>query len=117
MLKITRKTLTVWYESSPGRVVTYFGDQNWPPRPSELTPMDFFLRDFLKSEGYANKRITTHTSKAKIEGCTNEISRHIFKSVIENLARKVLVCHQSISTGSFISYLISECLPCTKNNV
>ena len=34
----------------PGRVLSRFGDQNWPLRSCDLTPLDFFLWGYLKSQ-------------------------------------------------------------------
>ena len=36
------------HETFPGRVLSRFDDQNWPAGSCDLTPLDFFLRDYLK---------------------------------------------------------------------
>ena len=35
-------------ETFPGRALSRFGDQNWPPGSCDLTPLDFFLRGYSK---------------------------------------------------------------------
>ena len=35
------------HETFPG-ILSRLGDQNWPSRSCDLTPLDFFLRGYLK---------------------------------------------------------------------
>ena len=58
-----RETIQLLHQSFPGRVISRFGDQNWPRRSCDLTPLDFFLWGFLKSMVYANKPTTTQALK------------------------------------------------------
>ncbi|KZC12021.1 hypothetical protein WN55_04042 [Dufourea novaeangliae] len=51
----SRETMALLHETFPGRVVSRSGDQNWPPRSYDLTPLDFFLWGFLKSKVYVNR--------------------------------------------------------------
>ncbi|EFN78794.1 hypothetical protein EAI_16705, partial [Harpegnathos saltator] len=37
-----RETIQLLHESFPGRVISRFGDQIWPPRTYDLTPLAFF---------------------------------------------------------------------------
>ena len=61
------------HETFPGRVISHFGDQNWPPRSCDLIPLDFFLWGFLKSRVYVNQPATTRELQEEIERCINEI--------------------------------------------
>jgi len=54
-----RETIQLLHETFPGRVISRFGYQNWPPRSCDLTPLDFFLWGFLKSKVYVNKPAIT----------------------------------------------------------
>ena len=63
----TRETIELLHQSCPGRVILRFGDQNWPPRSCDLSPLDFFLWGFLKSMVYANKPTTTQALKRKLD--------------------------------------------------
>lgn len=91
----TRETIQLLHESFPGRVISRFGDQNWPPRSCDLTPLDFFLWGFLKSKVYAIKPTTTLALKEEIERCINEIQPHLCKKVIENFDDRMRMCKQS----------------------
>ena len=42
------ETIQSPHETFPGRVLSRFGDQNWPPRSCDLTPLDFFLWGYSK---------------------------------------------------------------------
>ena len=39
----TRAHMALLQERFPGRVISRLGDINWPPRPCDLTPLDFFV--------------------------------------------------------------------------
>ena len=49
-----------------GMVISRRGDVNWPPRSCDLTPLDYFLLGFLKSQVYANKPQSTDALKVNI---------------------------------------------------
>ena len=49
-----------------GRVLSRFGDQNWPPRSCDLT-LDFFLWGYLKSKIYVNNLTTTRMLQEEIK--------------------------------------------------
>ena len=42
------ETIQSPHETFPGRVLSRFGDRNWPPRSCDLTPLDFFLWGYSK---------------------------------------------------------------------
>ena len=44
----TGETIGLLREKFPGRVISRNGDYNWPPRSCDLTPLDFFLCDYVK---------------------------------------------------------------------
>ncbi|CAK9827661.1 hypothetical protein ANTRET_LOCUS5336 [Anthophora retusa] len=90
-----RETIQLLHESLPSRVISRFGDKNWPPRSCDLTPLDFFLWGFFKSKVYANKPTTTHVLKEEIERCINEIQPHLCKTIMENFDKRVRMCQQS----------------------
>lgn len=50
-----RKTIISIHKKIPGTGISLNGDVNWPPMSSNITPFDFFLCDFLKSQVYQNK--------------------------------------------------------------
>ncbi|KOC58819.1 hypothetical protein WH47_02294 [Habropoda laboriosa] len=64
-----------------GRVISRGGDINWPPRSCDLTPLDFFLRGFLKSEVYANNPKTIDELKNNITAAIDEIEFQLCENV------------------------------------
>ena len=87
-----RETIQLLHETFPGRVLSRLGDQNWPPRSCDLTPLDFFLWSYLKSQVYVNKPTTTRALKEEIQRCINEIQPHLCKMVMENFDKRVRMC-------------------------
>jgi len=59
--------LRTWSRRSRG------GDVNWPPRSCDLTPLDFFLWAYLKSQVYTNKPQTIDALKANIINAIQQI--------------------------------------------
>lgn len=90
-----RETLALLREHFPGRVISRFGDENFPPRSCDLTPLDYFLWGYLKSLVYVNKPTTIEALKAEIVRCINEIQPEVLKFVIENFVQRVRACNAS----------------------
>ena len=66
-----------------------FGDQNWFPRSCDLTPLDFFLWDYLKSKVYVNNLTTTRALQEEIKRCLNEIQPQLCRKVMKNFDKRV----------------------------
>lgn len=49
MCHTARETMNLLHEKLEGCVVSRGGDINWPSRSRDLTPLDFFLRGYVKS--------------------------------------------------------------------
>ena len=49
------------------RVISRNGSVGWPPRPCDLTPLDYFLWGYVKSMVYANKPATIVELRKNIE--------------------------------------------------
>ena len=77
----TDETIQLPHETFPGRVLSRFGDQNWPPRSCDLTPLDFFLWGYLKSKVYVNNPTTTYALQEKIKHCINEIQLQLCRKI------------------------------------
>lgn len=92
-----RETLQLLRETFPG-----FGDQNWPSRSCDLTPLNFFLWGCLKSQVYVNKSTTTRALE-EIQRCINKIQPYLYRMVMENFDKRVCMCMQS--RGSHLSYV------------
>ncbi|KAH8420105.1 hypothetical protein KR009_005943 [Drosophila setifemur] len=65
-LHTVNDTMNILHERFRGRVISRKGDVNWLPRSCDLTPLDFFLWGFLKSQVYANKPQSIVALKANI---------------------------------------------------
>jgi len=84
------------------------GDVNWLPRSCDLTPLDFFLWGYLKSQVYTNKPQTIDTLKVNITNAIQQIQPDLCEKVIENWPN---TCHQAKPGRTFerryIPYLMS----------
>ena len=67
-----------------GVVISRRDDVNWLPRSCDLTPLDFFLRGFLKSQVYANKPQSTDALKVNITKLIAQIQPDLCGRLIEN---------------------------------
>ncbi|GFT74364.1 transposase [Trichonephila clavipes] len=50
-----RATIQLLKDTFGDRLISRFGPGNWPPRSCDLTPLDYFLWDYVKSLVYADK--------------------------------------------------------------
>ncbi|GFV72010.1 uncharacterized protein TNCV_2459431 [Trichonephila clavipes] len=50
-----RATIDLLKDTFGDRLISRFGPVNWPPRSSDLTPLDYFLWGYVKSLVYADK--------------------------------------------------------------
>ena len=67
-----RACMALLRERFRGKLISLFGDIDWPPRSPDLTPPEFNLRGYLKNKVYENDPRTIEDLKYKIE---EEISR------------------------------------------
>ena len=79
------ETIQLPHETFPGRVLSRFGDQNWPPRSCDLTSLDFFLWGYLKSKIYVNDPTTLHALQEEIKRCIDEILPQLYRKMMKNL--------------------------------
>ncbi|KZC11452.1 hypothetical protein WN55_02626, partial [Dufourea novaeangliae] len=89
------ETMAILHETFPGLVSSRLGDQNWPPKWCDLTPLDFFLWGFLKLKVYVNKPTTTQALKEEIRCCITEIQPQLCQTVIENFVKRTQMCQQN----------------------
>ncbi|GFV57167.1 transposable element Tc3 transposase [Trichonephila clavipes] len=50
-----RATIDLLKDTFGDRLISRFGLVNWPPRSCDITPLDYFLRGYVKSLVYADK--------------------------------------------------------------
>jgi transposase len=99
-----RQTLALLHEKFPQRVISLHGDQEWPPRSCDLTPCDFFLWGYVKSQVYANNPRTIPELKAEIRRVIGGIEPHICERVIGNFEERINVCR--LSAGGHMADIV-----------
>ncbi|GFW09172.1 uncharacterized protein TNCV_2101261 [Trichonephila clavipes] len=71
------------------RLISRFGPVNWPPRSCDLTPLDCFLWDYVKSLVYADKPQTLDHLEDNIRRVIADIRPQMLEKVIENWTSKL----------------------------
>jgi len=66
-----------------------------PPRSCDLTPLDFFLWDYLKSQIYTNKPQTIDALKVNITNAIQQIQPDLYEKIIENWTARIRVTKRS----------------------
>ncbi|VVC38683.1 Hypothetical protein CINCED_3A002631 [Cinara cedri] len=82
-------TIAILNGKFEGMVISRRGDVNWPPRSCDLTPLDFFLWGFLKSQVYADKPKSTDDLKVNITQAIAQIQPYLCGRVIENWTTRI----------------------------
>lgn len=90
-----RDTLTMLREQFRGRILSRNGDQNWPPRSCDLTPLDFFLWGHIKARVYENKPQNIPELKEEIWEKLAELDAATCGRVIANFLDRVNACRRS----------------------
>lgn len=84
-----QRTMDILHERFEGMVISRRGDVNWPPRSCDLTPLDYFLWGYLKSQVYANRPQSTNALKDNITKTIAEIQPDLCGRVIENWSTRI----------------------------
>ncbi|GFW20817.1 uncharacterized protein TNCV_1050381 [Trichonephila clavipes] len=79
-----RATIDLLKDTFGGRLILRFGPVNWPPRFCDLTPLDYFLRGYVKSLVYADKPQTLDHLEDNIRRVIADIRPQMLGKVIEN---------------------------------
>lgn len=77
------------------RVISRFGDVNWPARSCDLTPLDFFLWGALKDKVYADNPQTIDQLKQNIRAEIAQIGQETVDNVLENWCSRMAYCRAS----------------------
>ncbi|GFV09556.1 putative transposable element [Trichonephila clavipes] len=80
----TRATIDLLKDTFGDRLISRFGPVNWPPRSSDLTPLDYFLWGYVKSLDYADKPQTLDHLEDNIRRVIADILPQMLEKVIEN---------------------------------
>ncbi|GFX15410.1 DUF4817 domain-containing protein [Trichonephila clavipes] len=79
-----RATIDLLKDTFGDRLISRFGPVNWPPRPCDLTPLDYFLWGYVKSLVYADKPQTLDHLEDNIRRVIADIRPQMLEKVIEN---------------------------------
>ncbi|GFX33972.1 transposable element Tcb2 transposase [Trichonephila clavipes] len=79
-----RATIDLLKDTFGDHLISRFGPVNWPPRPCDLTPLDYFLWSYVKSLVYADKPQTLDHLEDNIRRVIADIRPQMLEKVIEN---------------------------------
>ncbi|GFU86296.1 transposable element Tc3 transposase [Trichonephila clavipes] len=79
-----RATIDLLKDTFGDQLISRFGPVNWPPRSCDLTPLDYFLWDYVKSLVYADKPQTLDHLEDNIRRVIAGIRPQMLEKVIEN---------------------------------
>ncbi|GFW91336.1 transposable element Tc3 transposase [Trichonephila clavipes] len=79
-----RATIDLLKDTFGDRLISHFGPVNWPPRPCDLTPLDYFLWGYVKSLVYADKPQMLDHLEDNISRVIADIRPQMLEKVIEN---------------------------------
>lgn len=86
-----RTTTDILKAAFPGRLISRFGDLDWPARSPDLTVPDFFLWGFLKSRVYVNKPETLDALKDNIRHECENLSPEVLAEVMKNAIKRARI--------------------------
>ncbi|GFV27180.1 DUF4817 domain-containing protein [Trichonephila clavipes] len=79
-----RATINLLKDTFGDRLISRFGPVNWSPRSCDLTALDYFLWDYVKSLVYADKPQTLDHLEDNIRRVIADILPKMLEKVIEN---------------------------------
>ncbi|GFS90037.1 transposable element Tcb1 transposase [Trichonephila clavipes] len=79
-----RATIDLLKDTFGDRLILRFGPVNWPPRPCDSTPLDYFLWCYVKSLVYADKPQTLDHLEDNIRRVIADRRPQMLEKVIEN---------------------------------
>jgi len=95
-LRATHRMMDILHERFEGMVISRGGDMNWPPRSCDLTPLDFFLWGYLKSQVYTNKPQTIDALKVNVTNAIEQIQPESHRKL-----DRPNTCHQAKPRRTF----------------
>ena len=84
-----RRSLGLFREMFPSRLVSLLGDIGWPARSPDLTPCDIFLLGYLKAEVYKHRPQILKALKDAIPEEVNAIPPEMNNRVMENFTERL----------------------------
>ncbi|XP_050310837.1 uncharacterized protein LOC126747933 [Anthonomus grandis grandis] len=90
-----RATLDLLHEKFNGFIISRGGDVHWPPRSCDITPLDFFLWGYVKSQVYADKPETIAALRANIIRVLGQVDAEMCGKVLENWTMRMHAVQRS----------------------
>ncbi|GFW51595.1 DUF4817 domain-containing protein [Trichonephila clavipes] len=94
MSQTARATIDLLKDTLGDRLISRFGPVNWPPRPCDLTPLDYFLWSYVKSLVYADKPQTLD----HLEDNIRRVIADIRPQMLENWTSRLVYIRASRSS-------------------
>jgi hypothetical protein len=91
----THQTIALLHEKFPGQILSHNADRNWPARSCDLTPCNFFLWGYLKSQVYENNPQSIPDLQEEIRRVIGHIEEQVCVKVITNFIDRVTTCRAS----------------------
>ena len=91
----TRLNMGILRQTIPGRLISRFGDVEWPARSPALSPLDYFLWGYLKGKAYRNKPTNVTQLEAAIEEEIQSIGQEMLTGAMNKLRHGAEICVQS----------------------
>jgi len=87
--------MTLLREKFHDRLISLRSEHVWPSRLCDLTPLDFFLWGYVKSQVYVNRPRTIAELKTEIRRVISEINEDVCGRVIVNFNERITACRNS----------------------
>ena len=87
-----KKSMDVLRGLFPAHLISLHGDIGWPARSPDLSPCDYFLWGYVKSEVFKHRPTTIDGLKAAICKTINEIPQEMIQRAMENFRIRLQQC-------------------------
>lgn len=98
------ETIELLKEHFDDQIISLRGPVNWPPRSCDLTPLDYFLWGYVKSQVYVDKPRTINDLEDNITRVINGIPADMLERVLENWTHRM--DHLRASCGQHLKEII-----------
>ena len=78
-----RETMDMLRNHFGEHLISLFATVNWPPKSCDITPLDYFLWGYVKSEVFRNKPATIDALEANITRVIREIPVAMYERVAQ----------------------------------
>ena len=90
-----RENMTLLRGPFPGKLISRFGDVEWPARSPNLSALDFYLWGYLKERVYRDNPKTITELKEAIATEIRSIGPGVTSAVMNSMKKRAQICIQS----------------------